>query len=169
MAYNSSFTVTALTTPGGFTIVDTGSGSDPNITTRRIGLYQADGTLLGGDWIPFPLSEGNSKTLNVLNVDMSLNIVLEVISSNPLPPPSSYTSSGLYTFTGYSYSFLDMLIGSIAYTYTIVADTNFLTNMMRLVVDINNAERAEATNQQLAAQAALTRIQYLITNQQLFF
>lgn len=168
MAYNAAFTISSLIIPGSFIFTDASTGSDPNITSRRIGLYQADGTLLTGDWIDFPLSS-SSITLDVLNVDYSLNIVYEVTSSAPLPPPSAYTASGLFTFTGNSYIFIDSLIGAIAFTSTIVQDTNYLSNLGVVQTLLDCAIRAGDTGQQRAAQECLSRVQYYINNQQILF
>src|SRR5687767_11906231 len=100
MAYNAAFTISSLIIPGSFVLTDTSTGSDPAITGRTIELRQADGTLLTGAVIPFPLSAGNSITLNVLDIDYDLLITMNVQSSNPLPPSSTYTAEGDYLFVG---------------------------------------------------------------------
>lgn len=168
MAYNVAYTIASLSVPGTIILTDTSTGSDPNLVSRSISLYQADGTLLGGAPINFPYSEGNIKSISI-SADYSLNIVLTAVSSSPLPSPSSYTASGLFVFTGFAYQFWDSLLGAISYTYTIIADTNWLTNSMRLILDISNAEEAGTTNQQASGQAALSDAQYLKNNQNLFY
>lgn len=165
MAYNCAFTIASLSVPGTIVLTDTSTGSDPNITGRSIELRLSDGSLLGGAAIDFPLSEGAIKNISI-GADYALNIVLIVTSSSPLPPPSTYTASGLYVFTGFSYQFYDSLIGSLAYKFTTVADTNFTESAFNVIALIKGAERAGETNQQLAAQNALDGIAYYMTNQQ---
>lgn len=169
MAYNAAFTISSVIIPGSFILTDTSTGSDPGITGRTINLRQSDGSLLTGGPINFPLSAGNSITLNVLDVDASLEIEMTVQSTSPLPPPSTYSYSGLFTFTGYTQQEINELIGAYAYNYTVISDTYFYDNLSRLQTELDNAIQAGDTGQQLAAQAALNRAQYLITNKSMFF
>lgn len=169
MAFNAAFTVSSLIVPGGFTINDTSTGSDVNLTGRTISLLQADGTLLGGSTINFPLSMGASITLNVLNVDLCLLILLTWQSSSPLPPPSAYSASGLFDFVGNSRVFEDQQIGAIQSNPNVLYDTIFYDSLGRLQTEIDCSIQAASTGQQAAAQAALSRIQYMIVNQNKFF
>jgi len=168
MAFNAAFTVTSTIVPGSFTINDTSIGSDSNLTGRTISLYQADGSLLTGATINFPLSAGSSITLS-LSVDACLQIVITWQSSSPLPPPSEYSASGLYLFRGFSMQFLDQQIGAIQSNPSILQDTGFYNSLGILQTEIDNAVQAASTGQQASSQAALSRIQYLITHQNNFF
>lgn len=169
MSFIAAFTINSLITPGGFTIVDSSSGTDSNLTGRTISLIQADGSLLGGSTINWPLSDGNSKTLNVLNVDYCLLILVVWSSSSPLPPPSTYSSSGLFNFVGNSRAFEDQQIGAIQSNPNIVQDTEFFTSLGILQTNIDCSIQAASTGQQSSAQAALNRIQNMIVNQSKFF
>lgn len=169
MSFIGAFTITSLVVPGGFTINDTSTGTDSNLTGRQIRLYQADGSLLTGDYINWPLTDGSSKVLNVLNVDYCLLIVVAWISSSPLPPPSSYSASGLYNFVGNSRQFEDQQIGAIQSNPNILNDTNFYYYLGVLQTEIDNSIQAGSTGQQASAQSALNRIQNLIVNQAKFF
>jgi len=169
MAFNGIFTVSSLISPGSFVVNDTSTGSDGNLTGRTIALYQADGTLLGGATINFPLSSGASITLNVLNVDRCLLIVVTWQSSSPLPPPSAYSASGLFNFVGNSRQFEDQQIGAIASNPIILNDTNFKSSLGELQTEIDNSIQAASTGQQASAQAALSRIQNMIVNQATLF
>lgn len=169
MAFNAAFTVASLIVPGSFTIDDTSTGSDGNLTGRTISLYQADGSLLGGSTINFPLSAGSSITLDVLDVDACLLIVITWQSSSPLPPPSEYSASGLFLFRGYSLQFLDQQIGAIQSNPGILQDTNFQDSLSLLHNEINNAIQAASTGQQASSQRALSSIQNLIVNQNNYF
>lgn len=166
MAFNADFQINSLVIPQSFTITDTSTGSDPSIVLRQIFIIEADGTQTGILW---PLSEGNSKTLNILQVDKCLTIQLAYTSLNPQPPPSEYTKEGLYPFTGNSWLFVDSLSEVPASDYTVTADTNFVSNFLTVFADILRCERAAATGQQMSAQAALDRIQNMKTYQNMFF
>lgn len=168
MAFNAAFTVTSTIVPGNFTINDTSTGSDSNLTGRTISLYQADGSLLTGTTINFPLSAGSSITLS-LSLDACLQIVITWQSSSPLPPPSEYSASGLYLFRGYSMQFVDQQIGAIQSNPSILQDANFYDSLGKLQTEIDNSVQAASTGQQASSQAALNRIQYLITHQNNFF
>lgn len=169
MAFNAAFTISSLVSPGSFVINDTSTGSDVNLTGRTVSLYQATGTLLGGSTIDFPLSSGSSITLNVLDVDLCLLIVITWQSSSPLPPPSAYSASGLFNFVGNSRQFEDQQIGAIQSNPNILNDTGFYNSLGMLQTDIDCSIQAASTGQQASAQAALSRIQYLIVNQNKFF
>lgn len=169
MAFNGAFTVSSLIVPGGFTINDTSTGSDVNLTGRTISLFQSDGTLLGGATINFPLSMGASITLNVLSIDLCLLILLTWQSSSPLPPPSSYSASGLFNFVGNSRAFEDQQIGAIQSNPSILNDAGFDKSLGALQTAIDCSIQAASTGQQASAQAALSRIQYMIVNQNKLF
>ena len=94
MAFNSAFTVTSLIVPGDIVLNDTSTGSDSNLTGRTISLFQSDGSLLTGGTIDFPLSSGSSITLDVLDVDACLLILITWQSSSPLPSPSCRRGPG---------------------------------------------------------------------------
>lgn len=168
MAFNAAFTVTSLIVPGSFTINDASTGSDSNLTGRTISLFQADGTLVTGATINFPLSVGNSITLSI-SVDLDLLIVITWQSSSPLPPPSAYSASGLFLFRGFSLQFLDQQIGAIQSNPNILNDTNFQDSLNLLHNEINNAIQANSTGQQASAQRALSSIQNLIVKQNFYF
>jgi len=169
MAFNGAFTISSLITPGSFVVNDTSTGSDSNLTGRTIALYQADGTLLGGSTINFPLSSGSSITLNVLNIDLCLLIVVTWQSSSPLPPPSAYSASGLFNFVGNSRQFEDQQIGAIQSNPNILNDANFYSSLGALQTEIDNSIQAASTGQQASAQAALSRIQNMVVNQVTLF
>lgn len=168
MAFNGAVTISSLISPGQFVITDASTGSDPNLIGRTISLYQASGELLNGSTVDWPLSDGSTKTITI-SVDLCLLIVVQWASSSPLPSPSTYSTSGLYLFRGYSLQFLDQQIGAIQSNPNILNDTNFYDSLGKLQTDIDCAIQAASTGQQSSSQAALSRIQYLITNQSKFF
>jgi hypothetical protein len=152
-----------------FTIQDTSSSPDPNVTTRTISLYLVDGSLLGGAPIEWPASDGNTKAINgLLTRDLSLNIVVSWTSSSPIPG-STYSKTRVVTFLGNSNSFAYGLLQQIAAQQNIQNDPLFTETLATINSDILNAERATDYDDQGNAQAALDRIYYFIVNQNRYF
>jgi hypothetical protein len=168
MAFNAAFTLSSLISPGSIIINDTSTGSDPGLTGRTISLIQADGSLLTGLTIDFPLFVGSSITINI-NLDYCLLILITWQSSSPLPSPSTYSASGIFLLRGYSMQFLDQQIGAIQSNPNILQDTNFQSSLNLLHNEINNAIQAASTGQQVSSQRALSSIQNLIVNQNFYF
>ncbi len=169
MAFNSDFTASQGINVQDFTLTDTSTGSDPNLTSRSISLYKTDNTLLGGAVISWPLSDGATKLISGLLLrDYSLNIVVTWASSSPIPG-STYTKAHVATFGGNSNEFAYGLLQQIAAQQSITSDDGFLYNLALVNSDIRNAYRANFYSDQGNAQAALDRIYYFIVNQNKFF
>lgn len=152
-----------------FTIADTSTGSDPNLTTRSISLFKTDNTLLGGSVIPWPLSDGSTKLISgLLTRDFSLNIVVTWTSSSPIPG-STYTKAGIVTFVGNSDLFAEGLLQQIGARQGITNDAGFENNLALINSDISNALRAATYGDQGNSQQCLDRIYNKIVNQNLYF
>lgn len=169
MAYAGDFSVSQGVNPQNFTITDTSTGSDPNLTGRTISLFQTDNELLGGATIDWPLSDGSTKAINgLLTRDYSLNILVTWQSSSPIPG-SSYSKAEIITFTGNSNLFAYDLLQQIASSQSITQNKDYLYNLALVNSDILNAERAAGYADQGNSQEALNRVYYYIVNQQYFF
>lgn len=169
MAFSGNFSVSQGVDVKSFTLTDTSSGSDVNLTGRTIYLYQSDGTLLGGETINWPLSDGSTKALNsYLPRDYAILILVTWQSSSPIPG-STYSKSALYVFTGNSNAFAYGLLQQIAALQAITNDNGFETNLAILNSEIQNANRAAEFGDQGAAQQCLDRIYGMYVNQQFEF
>lgn len=169
MAFAGDFSVSQGVDVQSFTITDTSTGSDPNLTGRIISLGLVDNQLLGGGAISWPLSDGSSKLISgLLSRDFSINIGVVWASSSPIPG-STYTKNHIITFTGNSNLFAYGLLQQIAANQSITNDNEFLYNLFFINSDIQNADRATSFLDQGSAQSALDRIYYKIVNQNLFF
>jgi hypothetical protein len=170
MSYSANFAVSQGLSVTSFTITDTSSGSDPNLTGRTISLFEADGSLLGDAVIQWPLSDGNTKVLTDILIpwDFSVNAVVNWISSSPIPG-STYTKTELVTFTGQSNSFAYSLVQQISSTQAITKNTNYLYNLALLNSDILNANRCNDFGDQGAAQECLNRIYAYYVNRSFYF
>lgn len=162
MAFNANFSITP---PGvdttTFSLTDTSTGSDTNLTDRRIFLVQSNGNNLNfpnatTPYIDWPLSAGATITLTgILPIDYSLNIVVNWISSAPLAPPSTYTQNTLYTFTSNIMLFYYSLTELASANPPLINDNNYFPNKQKLKVYIEDAIDATQYNNQFSAQLAL--------------
>lgn len=169
MAFAADYSISQGVDVQSFTITDTSTGSDPNLTTRSISLFKTDNTLLGGSAIPWPLSDGSTKLISGLLLrDFSLNIVVTWSSSSPIPG-STYSKAGVVTFTGNSNEFAYGLLQQIAANQSLTSDNGYLLNLAIVNSDIQNANRATTYADQGNAQAALDRIYNFIVNQNFYF
>lgn len=169
MAFSGDFQITQGVDVQSFTVVDTSTGSDPNLTGRTIDLYLIDNQLLGGSQILWPLSDGSSKFISgLLQRDYSISAIVNWQSSSPIPG-STYSKTRIVTFTGNSNLFAYGLLQQIAAQKGITKDEGFMDNLFLINSDINNANRATNFEDQGNAQMALDRIYYKIVNQNLFF
>ena len=169
MAFSGDFSVSQGLDVQSFTINDTSTGSDINLTGRTISLFLTDNQLLGGSIILWPLSDGSSKLISSLILkDYSLNIVVNWTSSSPIPG-STYSKAHIVTFTGNSNEFAYGLLQQIAANQSITNDNGFLMNLALVNSDIQNAIRANTYSDQGNAQQCLDRIYYFIVNQNFFF
>lgn len=173
MSFNGNYSVTLGPTPLGFILTDTSSGSDPNLTDRRVTLYLSDGTTLvplnnGTPYIDWPIGNG-PLTISLLTKDYSININVQWISSAPLSSPSTYTLSQLYTFTGNLQQFDYGLTQMMAANKLLAQDGNFLNNKELLQLYIENAINATLYNDQFNAQDNLNAAYELQLNQNVNF
>lgn len=175
MPFVGSFTVTPeATDPTSFVLTDTSTGSDTNLTDRNVYLYMADGDLLlpansTTNYIDWPISGGSTLAINgLLTQDYSLNILVNWISSNP-EMGGVYTSTVLYTFTGNTTLFINGLIQDVAANSNLENSYNFMGNLAKMYVYLQNALNATTYMQQFSAQAALNQALNLIQNSSLYF
>ena len=169
MAFAADFSVSQGVDASTFTITDTSTGSDPNITTRTIQLALVDGSDLGGAEVAWPISEGSTKTLTgYLPRDFSVNITITWTSSSPIPG-STYTKTALYTFTGNTNNYIYGLIQDLAAQQNLSNDQGFYNNLGQIQTEVDSAVIATTYGDQYSAQSALDRACYMITKENLFF
>lgn len=169
MAFTANFSISQTADVQSFIITDTSAGSDPNLTGRTISLFLADGSLLGGSVIPWPLADGNIKTIDLLQRDYSINITVNWQSSSPLPSPSTYTKSALYTFVGNSVEFEYGVIQQLAANPNLASDTLFYDSLGKLQTLIDSAETAGSFDDQSNSQFMLDLAYNLIRNEANYF
>lgn len=169
MSFNGNFSISQTSDIQSFIITDTSSGSDVNLTNRVISLFLADGSLLGGSTINWPIGEGANKTISLLIRDYSINVKVDWISSSPLPTPSTYSLTSLFTFVGNSQTFVYSLIQQLAALPALNNDTTYFEYLSQLQTEIDSATTAGSYGDIAAAQACLDRSYFIILNQANFF
>lgn len=169
MSFNGSFSTSQSTNITQFILTDNSTGSDPNLTGRTISLLLADGSLLGASTISWPLGEGSSKTIDLLQRDYSVNIKVDWASSSPLPSPSTYTLITLNTFTANSNTFIYSLIQQLAALPNLANDATWYEYLGKLQTLVDGAVTAGSYDDQAAAQFQLDQAYYIIQNQANFF
>lgn len=169
MAFSAHFSVSQGSDSTSFTLTDDSTGSDVNLTTRTISLFLADGSLLGGAAISWPISDGSTKTLTgILPRDYAINISVVWTSSSPIPG-STYAYAALFGFTGNTNAFIYGLIQQIAAQQSILNDTTFYEYLSKLQTESDNCTQAVSYGDQAAAQAALDRAYFIIQNSANYF
>lgn len=175
MAFNGNFSISQGIDPTSFIVTDVSTGSDTNLTDRQIRPYKSDGTILlpSGNtlgYIDWPLSAGSTITISgLLNVDYSLDFQITWVSSSPLPPPSTYISSQLYTFEGNLSVFVLGLTQIQAGNPLLVSDNNYFPNRMKLRVFMDDAINCTIYNDQYNAQLSLNDAYKMQQNQNAYF
>lgn len=169
MAFNGDYASSQGADAGSFTLTDTSTGSDVNLTGRTISLYKTDGSLLV-PVITWAIANSTYDLTDVLAKDYSLLIKVEWASSSPLGSPSTYTKEIITTFVEYTQDFKYGLIQQWSSANPPIQQKSaYWQNMMRLIVDISNAIEATNYSNQYSAQAALDDAFYLQQNANKFF
>lgn len=167
MSFTGSATVSQGSDVSKFTITDTSTGSDTNITTRTVSLVKYDGSSVPLSW---PLSAGSTLVVSgQLAQDWSYNIIIQWISSSPIPG-STYTFSLLKTFTGNSELFYAGLTQLQVANKNLVNTNNYFTNKSKLRTLIDDAIQATIILGDIyLAQTSLNDANEMIVNQNYYF
>jgi len=176
MPFTGSYTISQGYDPSKFILTDDSSYADEAQNTfsgRKIYLYKIDGTTLVPSgttttYINFPFSDGSSIELDVLEQDMSLNILVEWESNNP-QPGSVYELEVVYTFLEYTQQFKYGVIQDWQANPIVINDTQFYKGLTVLNTEIANAQQANRYQDQTSAQYAIERAKYIIDNEQFYF
>lgn len=172
MAISPAFTVAQTgTAPNLVLITDTSTGSDGDITQRRVFVQTATGTYLVStgtttDYTQWSYSDA-SISLDILSTDQAVSITVQWLDvSNAV----LYTLTQLYCLAEYNKTFFYYLIQQQALTPSIIQDANYFSNMATLWMNITGAIQAVEIGADISAsQNCLDRATYMQNNQQDFF
>lgn len=168
MAFNADFTISESLIPNVFTISDTSTGSDSNLTGRTIFLYKSNGELLVAG-ISWPIAQA-SLTLDVLDRDKALDIQVQWASSSPLASPSTYTAKELFAFTARGEAFNYRLIQLQSANPSIIQSDDYLIKKMQLRIALDDAKDAIEKGADIySAQQMIERSNFLQNNDRYFY
>lgn len=166
--FNGAYTAVQGTDQSSVLFTDVSTGSDGNLTERRIYPYKADGTLLTSSYIVWPIAN-STITVNLLPKDYALYITVVWISSSPLSSPSTYTETTLYGFTGYTQQFIYERVQDISANAAIINDEQYYSSLSNMYTEVSNVELSVTYGSIINAQAALDRARNYIVNQSKYF
>lgn len=159
--------------PSIISLVDTSTGSDVLITSRRVALIDSQGnyiTAAGTFTTPTYTTwayASSSTSIDCLTTDMALLITVDWLN---VGGSVLYTKTTLYDFTMYSETFYYGLTQNQTSSPNIVNDTNYYNNKMILRCNIDEANNAVTYGSDIvSSQAALDRAAYLIANENDYF
>lgn len=175
MAFNGAFSVSQGSNLTDLTFVDTSTGSDTNLTGRRIYPRNAAGTLVlptgnTAGYINWPLPLGTNLIVTLLLKDLALNIEVVWISSSPIGG-STYDVTNLNVFTKYTKTFIYNRSQDVAAQQSIKNDSQWFNSYSQLQSNVDTAELCATADilDIMAAQTALDQAFYLMSHQNLFF
>lgn len=151
---------------------DSSTGSDVNISQRRIFLLKSDGTYLvptgtTTNYVQWALAN-SSINLDVLKKDMGLTITVQWLNVNNVV---LYTSTISFGFTAYNETFYYGLTqGEVPIVTPNIINTDYYQNKMLLRVWIDSGNQSVSFASDIySAQIAYDNATYLCNNQNLFF
>lgn len=144
MALTQNFSATQLLgLPNIIVVTDTSTGSDVNVTSRRVYLRDAynDDVLPAGtttDYVAWDIAE-TSINIDCLTKDMALSITVDWLDVNETV---LYTKNSVVGFTSYNEDFLYQLNSHIANKYQRTADGGFVQNYLEVRMRIDSGNQA---------------------------
>jgi hypothetical protein len=151
--------------------VDSSTGSDGTITSRRIYITQADGTnlVVEGTTTDYEVwaYSASSITLDILTTDIAALVTVEWLNVSDVVV---YTKAVNYGFTGYNEDFDYTLTQMLASNPLLVSDNGFFTFKSQLRTEIDSGDNAISRASDIyAAQLCYTRANELRTNSVYYF
>lgn len=179
MSLSVSFTTSQTAgLPSQINVVDTTTGSDVTATQRRLYLVTATGQWLTEDglsdssaYINWPIANGTSLTIDVLDSDMALDITLAYLNVSNAIVASDTDLRGftLYNETFY-YSLTQAQASQNQPPPMIIQDSNYYLNKLTLRTEIDSGNNAITYGADImSAQNCYDRATYMVSNQDLFF
>ncbi len=173
MALVPNFTTSeSLASPQNVSFVDSSTGTDGTITTRKIFCRLANGNYLttaGESTTPAYESwsyADSTITLALLSRSTIANVTVEWYAGATL----TYTKTILCGWVLYDYLFAFELLQSQTSTPSIIQNTTYYGNFLQFIVNLTNAENAVSLMDDLySAQMALDRNYPMIQNESFYF
>lgn len=151
---------------------DISTGADAAITDRRIYMQLADGTYLvpagtSTNYVDWPLSDGLSKTLNVLDIDYAITFTVQWLNSGGGVLYFISLEADFPSYANYNGYNLTQLMAA---NPSIVNKSDFFANYTKLWAYIQAANNAIAIGADIAtSQQALNNASRLFNSPNVFF
>jgi hypothetical protein len=172
MALNPSFTASQNSgLPSTIVLTDTSTGSDVNVTKRRVFLLQSNGTYLvptgtTTNYIEWSISSPTI-SLDILAQDTALTITVQWLSVTNVV---LNTVTNAFAFIAYNETFYYGLTEDQVGNPNLISSTDWYQNKMILRVELDSAVQAVSfASDIVSAQSALDRATYISTNSNFFF
>jgi hypothetical protein len=160
--------------PSTISLLDSSTGSDVVITSRRVSLINnlgnyvtAAGTFTTATYTTWAYASSSTSIVCMPTQDAAFSITVDWLN---VSGSVLYTKTVLYDFTLYSETFYYGLTQNQTSEPNIVNDTNYYNNKMILRCNIDEANNAVAYGGDItSSQAALDRAAYMIANENEYF
>jgi hypothetical protein len=173
MPITPAFTVSQSgLSPSVVTLTDSSTGSDANVTQRRVYFQTSQGTYLvpsgtSTDYATWSYADASS-SFSILNgEDYALSVTVQWLDvSNTV----LYSLTQLFCFPQYNKNFFYYLLQNQALTPSIYQDTNYANNLALYWINIIGAIQAIEIGADVAAsQNCLNRATLMMTNEAKYF
>jgi hypothetical protein len=157
------------------TLLDTSTGSDGTVTSRRIFIRTASNQYLyptqhqssSPTYIEWPISDGGSITLDVLTESTSPEITIQWLTG---AGTVVYTKTDTFCFDLQDYVFALGILSNQTSSPGVLQDQSYYSNFLQLIVNLFNAENAVVYGGDIwSSQGALNRNQVFIQNSSYFY
>lgn len=172
MALNPNFSASQNSgTPNIITLTDTSSGSDVDITQRRVYLLQSNGEYLvpagvTTDYVEWDISD-SSISLDVLTQDTALTVTVEWLDVSNVV---LYDKTLSFGFTAYNETFYYGLTQDLVANPALYQSKDWFLNKMRLRVYIDSGNQAVSfASDIVSAQISYDLATQMQTNQNYYF
>jgi hypothetical protein len=151
-------------------ILDTSTGSDASITTRRIYLIKHDGSYLKApnSLLSYTVWSYGTTSISIpyiLDKDYSLLVRVDYMASNTLV----ISKSELFTSTNYTSQFLLDLTRFQVSNQKLINNSNYFESKVKLRELLDDAIQAGLVGEQVLAQMSLNQANTIMSNSTLFY
>lgn len=167
MPITASFTASQSSDCSTFQITDTTNYSAPEtkaaMTSRYLYLYNADGTLYRTINFAYATYPSDVVTITGIDKDYAFTVNMEITPASPVVG-SVYTASKVVALVCYSKVAFFERQNKMVVEPSLLNNTEYLKDSMKIVLGIEAAKNAEADTDVLNSQNAIDRIKFITDN-----
>lgn len=167
MPITASFTASQSSDCSTFQITDTTNYSAPEtkaaMSSRFLYLYNADGTLYRTINFSYATYPSDVVTISSIDKDYAFTVNMEITPTSPVVG-SVYTASRVVALVCYSKVAFFERQNKMVIEPSLLDNTDYLKDSMKIILDIEAAKNAEADTDILNAQNAIDRIKFITDN-----